>query len=418
MQAGTLMTKQSQADQQSSRSLRSLVILVLVATTVIFSNMYITQPVLPVIGAEFGLSPAQAGLTVSAMVLAIAAASLFYGLLSDRKGRKPVILASVLGLALPTLLCSVAPNFETLVVFRIGQGLLIPGYTAIMITYLQEEFPAGRREMMLGYYVSATVAGGFFGRLAGGVVTDIGGNWRLGFVFFGLLDLAIGWALWRYLPPSQNFKPQLRTDKTEVAVAGGDYVEAGPFQPVSFLVHLRNRRLLSIYIVGFSLMFAFLGLFTYLPYYFSQPPFGLSPLLISSAYIVYLVGMFSATFSARMAEIWGKQGVLKIGFCLMLLGVVLTLIAALPVVLIGLVILCFGMFACQSTATALIGESVGNGGGRGSAVALYQVFFYVGASSGGFVPGLLWQMGGWTPVVTGLVTVLALGMASISWLYR
>src|SRR4051794_19698079 len=86
---------------------RLIIPLILVATTAVFSNMYLTQPILPVIGADFGLSPSQAGLTVSSMVLAIAAASIFYGLLSDRVGRKPVIVASVFALTLPTILCAI-----------------------------------------------------------------------------------------------------------------------------------------------------------------------------------------------------------------------------------------------------------------------------------------------------------------------
>ena len=391
---------------------RLIIPLVLVATTAIFSNMYLTQPILPVIGADFGLSPSQAGLTVSSMVLAIAAASIFYGLLSDRIGRKPVIVASVFALTLPTILCAVAPNFPLLILFRVGQGLLIPGYTAITITYLQEEIPAGQRSMVLGYYVSGTVAGGFFGRMLGGLITDLAGSWRIAFIGMGLIDLVLGWALLRYLPASRHF--QLRTVPPAEPPAGGE-PEAAPIgrvNPAAILVHLRNPQLVQVYLIGFSLMFAFLGLFTYLPYYLLQPPFTLSTLLVSSVYVVYLVGMFSAPLSARWAARIGSRNVIKSGFSLMLAGVLLTLIPVLPVVFIGLIVLCFGMFACQSVATALVGESVKQGSGRGSAVSLYQVFFYIGGSCGGFVPGLLWQAGGWPGLLTAIVASLLLGLGA------
>lgn len=416
MSEDVILERSMGSTRAAENNLRWVVGLIILATIAVFSNMYITQPVLPVIGQEFGLTPAEAGLTVSSLVLAIAASSIFYGVLSDRVGRKPVMVASVLGLSIPSLLCALAPGFGWLIAFRVGQGLLIPGFTAITITYLQEEIPAERRGMVLSYYVSASVAGGFFGRLAGGFITELAGSWRVAFICFAMLDLGLAWALWRLLPVSRHFAHAIEAT-TLVAQTDGPVI-AARFSPAMLLVHLRNRPLLGVYLVGFSLMYSFLGLFTYLPYYLSRPPFGLSTLLISSVYVVYLIGIFSSPLSARLAPRLGRRGVLLRGFGLMITGVGLTLLSTLPTVLLGLVILCFGMFACQSAATALVGESVKAGSGRGSAVALYQMFFYVGAGCGGFVPGLLWQMGGWPPVVGGVMAVLLLGLGAVIWLCR
>ena len=420
MQQKAVGSRRGMTSKAVEGDFRFTIPLIFVATVTVFSNMYITQPVLPIIGAEFGLTPAQAGLTVSSLVLAIAGSSVFYGVLSDRVGRRPVMVFSVLGLVGPTLLCALSPGFIWLVIFRVGQGLLIPGFTAIAITYLQEEMPADRRAIALGYYVSATVAGGFFGRAVGGVVTDLADNWRLSFVSFGLVDLVVGYALWRWLPASRYFVGRATTNTAEgdASVVTSETPPPSRFRLGTVLVHLANRQLLSVYIVGFCLMYSFLGLFTYLPYYLSKPPFGLSTLLISSAYVVYLVGMFSAPFSARLARRIGRRTILRVGFLIMLVGVLMTLVPALPVVIAGLVVLCFGMFGCQSTATALVGESVRVSSARGSAVSLYQMFFYVGASVGGFVPGLLWQAGGWPPLTGGIVAAIGVGLAAITWLGR
>ncbi|HEX2912326.1 MAG TPA: MFS transporter [Chloroflexia bacterium] len=421
MQEKATIKGQVQVNEAVSEMSPLVVPLVMIASILVFSNMYSTQPVLPVIGAEFGLTPSTAGLTVSGLVLAMAASSIFYGLLSDRVGRKPVMVASVFGLSVPTLLCAIAPTFSLLVIFRVGQGLLIPGFTAITVTYLQEEMPPARRGMAIGYYVTATVAGGFTGRLFGGVLTDLAGNWRLSFYCFGLLDLVLAWMLLRYLPASRNFQSKISSSEnseTPASLGNADSpITVVRFKPTTIINHLKNRQLMGVYMVGFSVMFCFLGIFTYLPYYLTLPPFNLSTLLISSAYTVYLVGMFSAPFSARLAERFGRRSIIQGGISLMLSGVLLTLVPALPLVVIGLVILCFGMFACQSTSTALVGESVRGASGRGSAVSLYQMFFYIGGSLGGFVPGLFWQSGGWMPVVVAELVVLGAGLASITWLY-
>src|SRR4051794_9507867 len=83
-----------------------------------FAAMYSTQAILPVLGAEFGVSPSRAGLTISVVVLAVAAAGWVWGPLSDRWGRRrSMILASGL-LVLPTIGTALAPSFGLLLGFR------------------------------------------------------------------------------------------------------------------------------------------------------------------------------------------------------------------------------------------------------------------------------------------------------------
>ena len=81
-------------------------------TIAVYSDMYITQPVLPVLSREFGVGPARAGLTVSAVVLAIAAASSFYGPLSDALGRRRVMAGATALLAVATVACAFAPTLR------------------------------------------------------------------------------------------------------------------------------------------------------------------------------------------------------------------------------------------------------------------------------------------------------------------
>lgn len=389
---------------ESVPSQRVTLIMLCLATVAIFSNMYATQPILPVIGQEFGLQPSEAGLTVSAMVLAIACSAVFYGLLSDRIGRRPVIIGSTFGLALPTLLCGLAPNFAFLIVCRVVQGLLIPGFIAITITYLHEEF-SGSRGMVIGWYTAASVLGGFTGRLQGGIMTDFF-NWRWAFFSFALINLLSGYALARYLPPSRHFP----THDAKKSSRGLNLSE--------LLSCFGNRRLLGAYLLGPAIFFPFIGLFTYLPYYLSRPPFNLSTLFVSFIFVVYLIGMIAAPICGRFSDKIGRRGVMAVGVLLMAGGIGLTLTPWLPIVFTGLIFLCFGMFAAQSTNNAYIGDSVGKGQGRGSAVSLYQMFFYLGGSLGGFIPGLLWQSGGWPFLVIGCLTSLSIGLVSVRWLCR
>src|SRR6266851_5839725 len=81
----------------------------------VFANMYTTQAILPVFSRDFHVSAPTAGLTVSVLVLAVAIGSLFYGPLSDRIGRKTVMVGASFLVIIPSLLCGLAPNFATLV---------------------------------------------------------------------------------------------------------------------------------------------------------------------------------------------------------------------------------------------------------------------------------------------------------------
>src|SRR5436305_9457146 len=92
------------------------------APAFVFANMYTTQAILPVLSRDFHISAPAAGLTVSALVLAVAIGSLIYGPLSDRVGRKVVMVGASFLVMVPTLLCGLAPNFATLVVLRMLQG--------------------------------------------------------------------------------------------------------------------------------------------------------------------------------------------------------------------------------------------------------------------------------------------------------
>src|SRR5689334_20222647 len=73
-------------------------------------GMHVLAPVLPLIGADFAVDPGRAQLVVSAYMFALAAGQLVHGPLSDRFGRRPVLLAGLVVYVVSGLLCVVAPT--------------------------------------------------------------------------------------------------------------------------------------------------------------------------------------------------------------------------------------------------------------------------------------------------------------------
>lgn len=79
--------------EQEQPRLWTLVSLFL-APAFVFANMYSTQAILPVLSNAFHITAPTAGLSISVLVLAVAIGSLIYGPISDRIGRKPVMVCA------------------------------------------------------------------------------------------------------------------------------------------------------------------------------------------------------------------------------------------------------------------------------------------------------------------------------------
>ncbi len=362
------------------------------ATVAVYADLYITQPILPLLSREFGVAPATAGLTVSVVVLMIAVVSSAFGSLSDRVGRKPVMVVSCALLAVPTALCGAATSFPMLLVCRALQGLLMPGVTAVAVAFIGDvvgEADLGRR---VGGWIAASVAGGLVGRVLSGLLAAAT-NWRVPFFVFAATTLLGAAAIAARLPRGEGERGG-RTGRADRAVLG----------------HLRDRRLVGAFVIGGAVFFAFIGVFTYLPYYLTAPPFRLSTALVSSVYIVYIAGVFTSLVSGKLSARVGRRTLMAAGLVVAGAGILGTLVPSLAAIVLALVVLCVGMFTVQSTAPAFVNAHAPRA--KGAAGALYVTFYYVGASLGSLLPGLAWQRWGWSGVAACCAGALLVGLAA------
>ena len=112
----------------------------LLGASSMFATMYSTQAILPEISSDFDVSAAVAGLTVSVVVLAVALGGWVHGPLSDRIGRRRVMVASAGLLVFPTALLGLSAGIVMLIALRIVQGLLMPGLLVVAVPYITERF--------------------------------------------------------------------------------------------------------------------------------------------------------------------------------------------------------------------------------------------------------------------------------------
>ena len=360
------------------------------ATVAVFSDLYITQPILPLLSREFGVPAPTAALTLSVVVLMIALVSNAWGPLADAFGRKPVMVFSCALLAVPTFLCAAAPTLPALVFLRALQGILVPGVTAVAVAYLGDQFAGPKLGPAVGGWVAASVTGGLTGRVGSGWIASHL-SWRAPFLVFGAFTLAGALGMARFLPTSERGSP------LSVGIAFRE-----------MLGHLRDRRLVGGFLIGGSVFFGFIGIFTYLPYYLTAPPFRLSTGLISAIYLVYGAGILTSIAAGRLSGRFGRRALMATGFFIAAFAAILSLVRALPVVIVSLVVLCVGMFFVQGTAPAFVNATAREA--KGGAGALYTTFYYLGATFGSVLPGYAWQAFGWPGVVAACLGAFALGL--------
>ncbi|NCC34186.1 MAG: MFS transporter [Chloroflexia bacterium] len=363
-----------------------------VAATVVFSDMYLTQPILPLLAEEFQVTASTAGLTISAVVVMIALGSTAYGPLSDMIGRKSVMVAACALLSLPTMLGAFATSFEQMLFFRALQGLCIPGLTAVAVAYLGDLVGPTALGKVVGGWVAANVAGGLVGRVASGIITDLAG-WREVFVIFALLTMVSALLLAFLLPE----------DRVRESGGWGQAYRA-------MFAHINNPQLFSAFMIGGALFFGFIGTFTFLPFYLTNEPFLLSTTMVAFAYVSYLAGVLVSPIAGSLSNRISRRTLITLGLLIAMLGLSLTLIPVLPLIAISLFILCTGMFTAQAIAPALVNTLAKQA--KGGAGALYLVFYYIGGTLGAVVPGLAWQAFGWIGVVATCLT--AFGIALIA----
>lgn len=366
------------------------------AAVAVFSDLYITQPILPILTARFSVAPATAGLSVSVVVLMIALVSPLWGSLSDAVGRKPVIVASTALLTLPTLLAALAPGFGTLLALRAFQGLLIPGLTAVAVALLGDHYGQAALGGRVASWIGATVVGGLSGRVLSGLLASWL-DWHAPFVLFGLMTGLSAFALWRTLPAAP--RPAAARQLPRLA---------------ELTAHFHSRRLVGAFLIGAAVLFAFIAVFTFLPYYLTAPPFGLSTAAVSLFYFAYLAGVATSLVVPRLSGRAPGRTIMGSGLLVAAAGVAGTLVGSVPAVALSLVVVCVGMFLVQATAPAFVNLNAASA--KGAAGALYVTFYYLGATLGSFLPGLAFQRWAWPGVVGACLVSLAIASAANRWL--
>ena len=367
-----------------------------------FLEVYCTQPLLPLLAHVFHASKTGVSMTVSAATLGVAISAPLFGALTERLARTRVIVVSILGVSIPTLLAASSTTLAQLIFWRFLQGIMVPGIIAVVVTYIGEEWPPERVALIMSFYVSGTALGGFMGRISAGILADYF-SWRVSFVALGVASLVGAAAVAAWLPHGHRRSPAPRSG-------------ALPSFPYQVQEMLRNRRLVATFAVGFNVLFSLVGVFTWITFYLSAAPFVLSITALSSLFFVYLIGLIVTPAAGYLITRVGLRAGIGGAMCCSIAGVLLTLSHSLPIVIVGLAMLSSGVFIAQTASQSHL-RVAAPPGARVTAAGIYITCYYLGGTAAGVVPGAFWAFGKWPACVAFIVfmQIIALAIALVGW---
>ncbi|WP_419175050.1 MFS transporter [Desulfosediminicola sp.] len=351
-----------------------------------FTNIYLTQPILPVLQQEFGVSTIQVSFTVSIVIFGIVLSNLFFGYLSDKMPIHPILLIGGICVALAGLCAALTHDFRLLVTARLVQGLFIPALTTSLAAWLARTLPMERLSVVMGSYVSATVLGGLGGRLLGGWIHPPL-HWRYAFFSAAALILVTTVLALIVLP---------RTSQ---------HVNSAGSSTTSYRSLLFNKDLFLYYCCGAGAFLMFSPIFNYLPYRLAGAPFHFSTELITLIYLVYVLGIFLGPIAGRLSNTYGGGTTLIAGTVILGISQALLLISSIYSVILGLLGICAGFFTIHAVAVGLLNSRLSDG--HGKANALYVLFYYGGGWLGITGAGFAFEYKGWTGVIFFVMCFLA-----------
>ncbi|WP_316369011.1 MFS transporter [Candidatus Thiodiazotropha sp. CDECU1] len=369
-----------------------------IGSVMVFSNLYITQPLLPALRDAFDIDSLEAALSLSVATLSLGVCLLFFGPLSDAIGRRVVILTTLLLLCLITFVTAFATDYTDLLILRCIQGILIAGLPAAALAYMGEEFDSQALLLAVGLYIGANSLGGVTGRLISGLVAAEWG-WRSSFLILAAFDLVCLFLVYRMLPLSRRFEPRpLRFHR----------------MLSDLILHLRNPMILAACFIGGLNFFIFVNQYSYITFVLADEPYGLSSDWLGLFFLTYLTGTLGASFSGRLVVNRSKTGAMGTGIVIFMLGTLLTLTPNLVLIIAGFCINAFGFFFCHSLAAGWVTGHAQSA--RASATSLYLMFYYAGATVGGFYLEPFWRWAGWEGIVIGSLIVLSITFGLTLWL--
>lgn len=325
-------------------------------------NIYTLIPLYSAIGEEMSIPANKVSLGSMFFTLFYAFGLLIFGPISDRFGRKRIIIGGLFFSALTTILVSMATTPMELFFYRGLQGFTLASFAPVTFLYVFELFNGKERTMWLALINTGFLTAGILGQLAASFLLNIG-TWTWVFIAFACLYGSFHLLNFLILPKTATFTRIIRPK--EIIKDMGTVIT--------------NREMAALYLIVFSILFSFVA------FYEAWGYLGGENMMLFRG--IGLGGAPLSIFTGTFIEKFGAQKTLFVGIVLGW-GSIFTTLFLQSQLFIGVVSMFFVASIALLIPTIIHLIGVKSGKFRGKALSLYSFILLIGASFGSFVASL------------------------------
>lgn len=353
----------SASDRVTGRHV-ALLALLMACGFLVVGQLYVTIPMVAEIAARFSIQPAQAALIGTAFGITYAAGFLLFGPLSDRYGRKRMILVGLVATAMATTLVAMANSFGMLLAARAVQGLATSIFPPVALSLVTEELPPPHRPlgvslMSFAFLGAAPLAQLFAAQTTGGLSAT-------------MLELAPF-----YLLGAAGLFFAVKSKSASL----GSVADAGVSRLTSLL---RDPAIVAAWAAAITVLFGFVS--------FYSGAQALSLRLGIDLQTLRLIGLpplLLAFAAAPLTRRYGASVTARMGLLLAALALAIAAIASPLAVGVASAVLSAGVaFAVPGLIATVAGRATN--ANRGLALAIYSFALFLGAS---FAPPVAQALG-------------------------
>jgi len=362
----------------------------------VLSQLYLAIPLAPIVGEVLGRGgSATAAALGTTYALAYGLGFLIFGPLSDRYGRKPILVPGMAVLAIVTAGLAAAPSLSVLAVLRTVQGFVAASFSTVALAYIGEALPPRWRSTGIGAMSTAFLSAGILGQVYAQAVADaLSHRWVFGLAAPALALAALAMAMILIEPPRSVDQTSMR-------------------QTYRTLRALAVRRDLALVNAGsFPVLLSFVGMYAALGPLL-QTQFKLDHTSVLLVRLAGLPAMLLAPFAGWLVGRFGATRVAMIGFLLAAAGLVAEAISVsvLWALTAASVIFVLGVATIVPSLISLVGSR--GRASRAGALAINGLVVFVGASCGPLVAQLPISFAA-LMLILAVLLMIASGLVAIS----
>lgn len=340
------------------------------AAFLVFFQAFMVAPIIPKLAQVFKVSPTAIGSIIPAFLIPYGVSTLFYGPLSDRYGRKPILYFCLSGFIVLTGLTSISRTASAIFLFRLFGGLFAGGIVPIALALISDLFLYEERGHAIGWLFGAMAGGMAFGSTFGAVLEPFI-SWRMLFLSVAVL-ISIVFAVLLQFGSLLNVR---RSGKARPSIL------AGAFRGYVSLIRLKRGLRTYIYVFLNGVLHS--GIYTWLGYLFFVR-YDLGEVGIGIALLGYgIPGFLFGPAIGKLADRVGRRRLIPAG--LVIAGMSSILLAFhLPVPLAALVIAVLSL-GYDMTQPLLAGIVTDLSPDKGLAIGMMAFVLFLGFGIGSMV---------------------------------